>query len=330
LGVFLKNSIPKTLLRTFAVSLLFVLSAAFSFAQNTATTVNGPGTTGAVALEIPVNPRAIAMGQAFTAVADDSSAVYWNPAGLNQMQGSELLAEYDVFINTVTYNYLNGAFKLGNDLTMGFGLKLLGSGLENIINSSGAATGGTFGETYYDIDIAAAYRLSYSLDIGITAKYITETLGTTSASTFAVDLGLMYKTPIPHLKLALDLQNLGPGIAFVQVSDPLPLIFKIGAAYQMFDDDFTMDLDVDFPNDNVVSTSLGGEYWYKNTLVGRLGYEFQGSIDQNQLGVGGEAGLYLGAGIKVSLFKTYFSFDYAWTDQGILGSNHHFSLAWYF
>jgi long-subunit fatty acid transport protein len=261
LGVFLKNSIPKTLLRTFAVSLLFVLSAAFSFAQNTATTVNGPGTTGAVALEIPVNPRAIAMGQAFTAVADDSSAVYWNPAGLNQMQGSELLAEYDVFINTVTYNYLNGAFKLGNDLTMGFGLKLLGSGLENIINSSGAATGGTFGETYYDIDIAAAYRLSYSLDIGITAKYITETLGTTSASTFAVDLGLMYKTPIPHLKLALDLQNLGPGIAFVQVSDPLPLIFKIGAAYQMFDDDFTMDLDVDFPNDNVVSTSLGGEYW---------------------------------------------------------------------
>jgi hypothetical protein len=38
----------------------------------------------------------------------------------------------------------------------------------------------------------------------------------------------------------------------------------------------------------------------------------------------------LGAGVKVSMFKTNFSFDYAWTDQGILGSNHHFSLAWYF
>jgi len=321
----LKNSIQHSLLRTFTAILLFFITSVISYAQN------GPGTTGAVALEIPVNPRAIAMGQAFTAVADDSSAVYWNPAGLNQMQGSELLAEYDIFIDTVTYNYLNGAFKMGNDLTLGFGVKLLGSGLENIVNSAGAATGGTFGETYYDVDIAAAYRLSYSLDVGITAKYISETLGTTSGSTFAVDIGLMYKTPIPHLKLALDLQNLGPGIAIGGgTADPLPMIFKIGAAYQMFDDDFTMDLDVDFPNDNVVSTSLGGEYWYKNTLVGRLGYEFQGSIDQNQLEIGGEAGLYLGAGVKISLFKTYFSFDYAWTDQGILGSNHHFSLAWYF
>jgi len=311
-------------LRTFTVFLLFFMIRTVSFAQN------GPGTTGAVELKIPVNPRAIAMGQAFTAVADDSSAVYWNPAGLNQMQGSELLAEYDVFIETVTYSYLNGAFRLGNDLTMGFGAKLLGTGTENAVNSSGVTTGGTIGENYYDVDIAAAYRLSYFCDIGITAKYISKTLGQNNASTFAVDLGLMYKTPIPHLKLALDLENLGPGLTFVSVADPLPMVFKIGAAYQMFDDNFTMDLDVDFPNDDVVTTSLGGEYWYKNTLVGRLGYQFQGSIDQNQLGIGGEAGLYLGAGVKVSMFKTNFSFDYAWTDQGILGSNHHFSLAWYF
>jgi long-subunit fatty acid transport protein len=320
----LKSYIKLTYLRTFAVLLLSLLISGTVSAQN------GPGTTGAVELKIPVNPRAIGMAQAFTAVADDSSAVYWNPAGLNQMQGSELLAEYDVFIETVTYNYLNGAFKMGNDFTLGFGAKVLSTGLENVVDANGTVTGATFSESYYDIDIAAAYRLSYSFDIGLTAKYITKSLAGTSASTAAVDIGVMYKTPIPHLKLALDLQNLGPGLTFVQVADPLPLVFKVGAAYQMFDDNFTMDWDVDFPNDDVVSTSLGGEYWYKNTLVGRFGYQFQGSIDQNQLGVGGKAGLYLGAGVKLALFKTYFGFDYAWTDQGILGSNHHFSLAWYF
>jgi hypothetical protein len=89
----LNNTILHKSLRTFTVFLLFFLTRTYSIAQSTTTTVNGPGTTGAVALEIPVNPRAIAMGQAFTAVADDSSAVYWNPAGLNQMQGSELLVK---------------------------------------------------------------------------------------------------------------------------------------------------------------------------------------------------------------------------------------------
>ena len=61
----------------------------------------GPGSTGAVELKIPVGPRAIAMGQAFVAVADDANAVYWNPAGLNQLGGSEITAQYDVFIETV-------------------------------------------------------------------------------------------------------------------------------------------------------------------------------------------------------------------------------------
>lgn len=321
----MKFFIKPLFLRTFAaISFSLIFSFISVYAQN------GPGTTGAVALKIPVNPRAIGMGQAFTAVADDASAVYWNPAGLNQMQGSEIAAEYDVFIETVTYNYFNAGFKMGNDFSLGLGGKFLGTGLENEVNQAGVTTGATFGENYDDIDVAAAYRLSYSFDVGITAKYITETLASTSASTVAVDIGLLYKSPIPHLKFGLDIQNLGPGLTFVSVPDPLPLTFKLGAAYEMFDDSFTMACDVDFPNDDAVAASVGGEYWYKNTLAGRFGYQFQGSIDQNQLGIGGQAGLYLGAGVKISLFKTNFGFDYAWTDQGILGSNHHFSLAWYF
>lgn len=50
----------------------------------------GPGTTGAVELKIPVGPRAIAMGEAFVAVANDANAIYWNPAGLMQLGGPTL------------------------------------------------------------------------------------------------------------------------------------------------------------------------------------------------------------------------------------------------
>ena len=265
------------------------------------------------------------------AVADDANAIYWNPAGLRQLGGTELMASYDVFIETVRYQYFAGATRLGNDAALGLGVKLVSTGTEAATDSNGnAIPGQSVGENYMDIDLAFAYKLSYYFDVGLTAKYVSESLSGTSASTFAADIGVLYKTPIPHLKAGLDIQNLGPGIKFVSVADPLPLNVKIGLAYKMFDDNFTVAYDMNFPNDNAISTSLGGEYWYKDTLVGRFGYQFQGSIDQNQYGIGGKAGLFLGAGVKIAAFKDFVGLDYAWTDAGFLGSNHHFGLDFYF
>ena len=42
--------------------------------------------------QVPVGPRAIAMGGAFSAIADDASAMFWNPAGLTQLESQELAA----------------------------------------------------------------------------------------------------------------------------------------------------------------------------------------------------------------------------------------------
>lgn len=290
----------------------------------------GPGSTGAVELKIPVGPRAIAMGQAFVAVSNDANAVYWNPAGLRQLGGTHLTVQYDVFIETVRYQYFAGGTKLGNDGAIGLAAKLLSTGTENEVNALGVTTGNTFSESYMDIDLAGAYRLSYYFDIGLTAKYISKNLAGTSAATFAADVGVLYRTPIPHLMAGLNIQNIGPGLKFAQVTDPLPLNVKVGLAYRMFEDNFTVAYDMNFPNDNAIAASMGGEYWYKDTLVGRFGYQFQGSIDQNQVGIGGKAGLYLGAGVKIQAFKNFIGLDYAWTDVGFLGSNHHFALDFYF
>jgi long-subunit fatty acid transport protein len=291
---------------------------------------SGPGSTGAVELKIPVGPRAIAMGQAFAAVADDANSIYWNPAGLNQMGGGHITAEYVNFIETVEYEWIAVATKLGKDAALGLGVKLLSTGNENIVDANGNQPGGTFGLGYMDINLAGAYRLSYYFDVGLTIKYISKNLAGTSASTFAADIGLMYHTPLPHLTAGLCVQNIGFGLKFAQVSDPLPTNVKVGVAYKMFNDDFTLAYDMNFPRDNALAASLGGEYWYKNTLVGRFGYQFQGAIDQNQYGIGGKAGLYLGAGVKIPFFKNYIGVDYAWTDTGFFGANHHIAADFYF
>jgi len=58
------------------IFLLFALLQSEGFSQVTKT-----GTTAAKFLSIGIGPRANAMGGAFTSVANDASALYWNPAG---------------------------------------------------------------------------------------------------------------------------------------------------------------------------------------------------------------------------------------------------------
>ena len=269
------------------------------------------GTTGPEELKIPMGVRPIAMGQSFVAVADDANAISWNPAGLRSLGGTHLTAQYDVFIDTVSYNYFAGAAKLSKEI---------GVGLSGVLLSSGP---GAIYSNYMNINLAGALKLDYHFDVGLTAKFISKDLSGTSASTFAFDLGAIYTTPIPHLRAGLNIQNVGLPMKFIAQPDPLPFNVKIGAAYKMFEDDFTVALDVNVPNDNAVAVSLGGEYWYKDVLVGRFGYRFQGEFNLNQTG-GND--LYLGAGVKIKAFGHFVGLDYAWTDVGFFGANHHFAL----
>jgi hypothetical protein len=282
----------------------------------------GPGTTGAVELKIPVAPEAIAMGGAFVAVANDANSVYWNPAGLLQLHGIHITTQYSAFLNTLKYEYLAIGSPLGNnnDYAVGLATKILSSGEVPAVDANGNPTGGYVGENYMDVDLAGAIRLNYWLNLGLTAKYISKNLSGVSASTFAIDLGLLYFTPIPHLRAGLDIQNLGPGLKFETVSDPLPIIIRTGVAYKLFNDNFTTSFELDFPSDNKPAVSVGGEYWYMNTLVGRFGYQYQGAIDVNELGIGALSGLYLGMGVKFRAFGSYFGFDYSWSDAGFLGN----------
>src|SRR5688500_19411766 len=49
------------------------------------------GNAGGEFLTIPVGARGVAMGQAFTAVVDDISALWWNPAGLGFLRSPAAL-----------------------------------------------------------------------------------------------------------------------------------------------------------------------------------------------------------------------------------------------
>jgi len=66
---------------------------------------NGPGTTGANFLKIGVGARAAAMGDAFTVIVDDSTSLYWNPAGLIRIKERQLSATYNTWFAGINQGY---------------------------------------------------------------------------------------------------------------------------------------------------------------------------------------------------------------------------------
>src|SRR5437773_2030847 len=67
---------------------------------------SGPGTTSGELLKIPLGTRAIGMGEAFTALADDSSSLYWNPAGMSLMSQKEVTFMHSSLIEGIHYEHL--------------------------------------------------------------------------------------------------------------------------------------------------------------------------------------------------------------------------------
>src|SRR5437868_6492711 len=80
----------------FAVSLASTLSAAHAV---------GKGTSGGQFLRVGVGARAPGMGGAFSPVADDATAIYWNPAGLAMLEKKEVSVSYNAYFKDTSSQF---------------------------------------------------------------------------------------------------------------------------------------------------------------------------------------------------------------------------------
>ncbi len=120
-------------MRVLLVVLAFVLVCQQSFAS-------GFKKYGAEFINSGVGSRALAMGGAFTAVANDVTAGYWNPAGLVNARGLQVqFMHANQFISSVQYDY----FAASNQFTDGtsIGLSIVRLGVDDIKNSRNALLG---------------------------------------------------------------------------------------------------------------------------------------------------------------------------------------------
>jgi hypothetical protein len=342
-------------LSSIVVCVGFAFFPIITFGQASSTTqpyvanVSKTGTTVATFLEIGAGARAQALGGAFTSVADDATAMYWNPAGMPRLGRLEATFNYSNWLLDTQYSYTGVVAPVGNSMAVGVNVTHFGFGEQPVRTI--ARPEGT-GEVYSASDIALGLAFGMNLtdrfSFGFNFKYINQKIWHESANGFAMDLGALYDTPLNGLKLGFSIQNFGTDMKLTgrdlrRAYDPdpvtygndainvryemdsfaLPLKFRFGASYKI-DLSRTQSLllatDVLHPSNNSESVNVGMEYIAFNALQLRAGYE---SIFERD----SYSGLSLGAGVHYKIQKSMmFYLDYGYVDWGILSSVNRFSI----
>ena len=312
------------------------------------------GMTAATFLGIEIGPRAAAMGGAYVAIADDPTAMYWNPAGLERIGNNSILFAHTRWLADVDLNFLGAAVPLGRYGTVGISVTALGVPEMKVrtVNQP-EGTGELFDAN--DLAIGLSYSLSVieRFQVGVNLKYIQQQIYNMSASTGAIDFGVLFTTGFNNMVLGFSMSNFGGNmqmtgddarvevdlapdefgnndriLALLETQEfQLPLIMRVGVAMDVLSTEknlFRVALDAVVPNDNNQYVNVGGEYVFNNLIALRAGYKTL-FLDNS------EESFTLGFGVNIGLSEsTDIKADYAYSDFGILNDVQQISVGFTF
>ncbi len=313
--------------------------------------VTKTGTTAAKFLSIGVGPRANAMGGAYSAIANDVSAMYWNPAGIANVNEVQTLFTYTRMFADINVNYFGIVFPAGSIGTFGASITALNVGEMDVTSEYFPdGTGEKFDAGSYAFTLTYSRFITQDFAVGVNIKYIREDIFNSSADGIGFDIGTVFNTPFYGIKFASSISNYGSKLQMAgddllirHDPDPtragnnqtidayyktdqfeLPLRLQVGLAREfkiMDDHKLTIAVDAIHPNDNNQWVNVGGEISMFNDLISlRGGYKTLFLEDTQE-------GLTLGAGIKydgLGFFKV--AVDYSYQKMKYLDNMHSFGV----
>ncbi|OGS46156.1 MAG: hypothetical protein A2539_03040 [Elusimicrobia bacterium RIFOXYD2_FULL_34_15] len=272
-------------------SLPFYLSTLLPASSNT-------GTDACSFLKMDTGARPVAMAGAFSGIADDANSIQYNPAGISQINKSEITLSHNEWIEDIRSEYLGYIQPINKSWTLGLAMNYLyTSGLVKR-DIYGNELGETFGGNDGSSSITLSKKINKDVFVGTNLKIIREALDEKKDIAYASDFGLLYK--LSKLQIGLVAQNIGTKIKLYQDSFSLPITFRVGLGYK-FAKNTTIGFDIIKSIDNKTDFRLGGEYWLFDILAFRAGYKF--NPDENT-----GKGINAGAGLKYKNYQADFGF----------------------
>lgn len=273
--------------------------------------------------DVGLSARSLGMGTAFTALSDDASAVFYNPAGVSKIKKLEVVGSY---YNTSTIginNYFVAACYSLPIFSVGFGFtqRMIG----DIERTDQSTVLGSFSYSDNVLMIVISKNIFNLFSLGIKAKILSQSIDTFTSNGFALDVGVLTTKKLPFgLSAGVNLINFisspmrgnsywGSG----EVEEDLPLRIRAGIKANLFKFTPSVDLEVSPSENNVFRLYLGVERKISLFTI-RAGYkkhDFENSYSFLD-------GLSLGGSISLNMV----SVDYALVNSEAFGFTHSLSL----
>ncbi|MFH1784520.1 MAG: PorV/PorQ family protein [bacterium] len=269
--------------------------------------------------------RSLGMGKAYVAISDDASAVYWNAAGMTQVENREMIALYSMLWEETNYSFLSYTQPLViRDMSYGN----IGIALVNLA-STGFKKRDVYNNEQGTADLSEmagivsyATKLTGAISAGASIKIASQNIDSYSDTGYGLDLGLLYKSNseralLKPLTLGLSVQNLiAPQIKLKEKTNTFPRSIRTGLAYRLFSENLIVAIDADKTDNRSVKMHYGVEISPAGLFAVRAGMD--------------ETEITAGFGVDFVVFKLDYAFSYhdAWKGHEDLGNSHRFGMTY--
>jgi hypothetical protein len=279
--------------------------------------------------------------------------MFYNPASMANLEGivdvtlgtTQFIADINYYSGAIAFAPFDGDYGIIglNFVSVDYG-EFLGTVRAN--NEKGYLDVGTFSPTAYAFGIGYAKSLSEKFSVGGNIKYVRQSLGesvigdlTTYGGTgsyqdaktqenklgvVAFDFGIIYKTGFQNLNIGMSVRNFAREVKYIEDGFQLPLIFQIGASYNVADlleldrtkHSIIITADANHPRDFPEQIIVGAEYTFMDLISFRAGYSTPND----------ERNFSYGIGLKEDNGDLDIAIDYCYTPFGVFNDVHRISL----
>lgn len=263
-------------------------------------------------LHMGVGARALGMGRAFTAVANDVTAIYWNPAGLAAQDPYQLYFMHSILYLDTSMDFLAASAPTQSLGSFGLAVLALSSGdfeqrtaLNEVV--------GNFSTRDLAFLLSWSKQLSGNFSVGLNYKLVNQKILDFSGSGHGIDFGVKYRF-FDRLDAGVAVTNLlKPRVQIAEKTDSYATQFRVGLATTFLQDQLMVSLEMSkISGWGGTEMHLGGEYRFMNRAALRLGLD--------------DESFTFGAGFSFDRFDI----GYSNASKSELGSSHRFALHYVF
>jgi len=268
---------------------------------------SGDGGDAGAFLKNGIGVRPISMGKAFVAVADDSSAGYWNPAGLATLKNAQLSLMYS---NPMNYGIISGVgvkdigyhtFSMAYPTrfgSVGLNMAYLSVGDIYVVKDATGQTGEKFEDKELGVIASYARRITNEIQLGLNLKFVRQSIWDKYGSGIGSDLGMLYKS-FYNFTLGVTLQDLiKPDITLLKAVNSPPRKLRLGGSYKLMDDRVLLAVGIDKAGGRSAKFHFGAEARPLKDMAFRAGY----TTDTGEMSAG--------VGFRVSLIQLDYGFGF--------------------